>query len=79
MTKDDALTMIKQALNEVSSGAGDDITMESDLAKDDILDSLDLMNFLFELEALKGSKIPEITETFDDYRVAKVVEFLTKD
>ncbi|MEL6521318.1 MAG: hypothetical protein AAFQ66_10160 [Pseudomonadota bacterium] len=79
MTQDDALGMIKKALDAVTPGAGDDITMETDLAKDEVLDSLDLMNFLFELETLKGTKIPEITETFGDYRVTTLVDFLTKD
>jgi acyl carrier protein len=78
MTEAEALEMIKSAINEVSAGAGDEITMETHLADDDVLDSLDLMNFLFELEQLKGSKIEEITETFDDYRVATLAGFLTK-
>lgn len=77
MTEADALNMIKEALNIVADGMGDKVSMETDLHADDILDSLDTMNFMFELEHLHGSKIEQVTETFDDYRVATIVGFLT--
>ncbi len=73
----DAFKMIKDALNTVSSGAGDSIATSTHLVEDEVLDSLDLMNFLFELEGLNGGKIEAITETFDDYRVERIVEILT--
>lgn len=79
MTDADALAMIREALNTVTPGSGDKVTPETDLQKDEILDSLDLMNFLFELEQLHGSKIEEIDEEFDDYRVSTLIGFLKKD
>jgi acyl carrier protein len=78
MTQDEALAMIRDALNTVVDGAGDDITMETDLVADEVVDSLDLMNFLFELEQMRGAKIEQIDESFDDYRIATLVGFLTQ-
>lgn len=66
MTQDEALSMIKEAVNIASSGAGDKITIETHLSEEDILDSLDLMTFLFELEGLYGKSIPGIDERFED-------------
>lgn len=77
MTNDKALEMIQQAANLASPGVGDKVTMETDLKNNDMLDSLDRMNFLFELEELNGSKLEQITDTFDDFRVATLVGFLT--
>lgn len=77
MTEHEAIVLVKKALDEVSPGSGGAITPDSDLVKDEILDSLDLMNFLFELEELYGSKIEEITETFDDYRVSTLIGFIS--
>ena len=77
MTENEALEMIRASINEVQDGAGDDVTAETDLVKDEVLDSLDLMNFLFELETANGKKIPAIDEDYSDYRVSKIVELLT--
>ena len=76
MTDEEALGMVRDAINEVSAGAGDKVTMETDLVADEVLDSLDIMNFLFELETANGSKIEAIDETYDDYRVSSIVEHL---
>lgn len=78
MTEAEALNMVKEALNTVTPGIGDNVTAETDLKGEEILDSLDLMNFMFELEHLNGSSIEEVTETFDDYRVATLIGFLAK-
>lgn len=77
MSGESALEMIKKALEEVSKGSSKNVTMDTDLVKENILDSLDLMNFLFELEQLNGKKIEEITETHEDFRVATLVGFLS--
>ena len=57
MTGEDALVMIRAALTKVSPGAGDVITFETDLVEDGVLDSLDLMNFVFQLEQMRGTRI----------------------
>lgn len=76
MTEDQALEMIKAALNATAPDLGDGVAMDTDLSNEDILDSLDRMTFLFELEQLKGSKIEQITDTFEDFRVKTLVSFL---
>lgn len=75
MTDEEALAHIRESINEVSPGAGDDVTAETDLAGDGVLDSLDLMNFLFELENRCG-KIEAIDEDYNDYRVSALVDHL---
>lgn len=77
MTENEALELIRSALNEVQEGAGNDVTPETDLVQEDVLDSLDLMNFLFELETANGKKIEAIDENYSDYRVSKLIELLT--
>ena len=57
MTEEKALEMIAAALEQTAPGLGDDITIDTDLSDEDILDSLDRMTFLFELEHLNGSMI----------------------
>jgi len=71
--------MICSAIEATSEGASKGVTLDTNLSEEEILDSLDLMNFLFELEDLHGSKIEEITETYDDYRVKTLVSFLVKE
>lgn len=78
MDNNAALELIKQALEATAPGKSANITLETDLVKDGVVDSLDSMNFLFELETLHGAKLEEIDETFDDFRVARLIEMLTK-
>ena len=79
MTESKPLDLIKKALSEVSPGSEDKVTPETHLVDDEILDSLDLMNFLFELEQLHGSKLEQIDENFDDYRVSTLIGFLSEE
>lgn len=76
MTHDEALSLIKDALEKTKAGVADKITPDVDLIKDKIIDSLDSMNFLFELEQLHGSQLDAIDETFDDFRVSRLIEIL---
>jgi len=76
MTHDEALSLIKDALEKTKAGLADKITPDVDLIKDKIIDSLDSMNFLFELEQLHGSQLDAIDETFDDFRVSRLIEIL---
>jgi acyl carrier protein len=77
MDRDHALDLIKKALEATSPGKSDNLKLETDLVKDGVVDSLDSMNFLFELETLNGAKLEAIDETFDDFRVARLIEILT--
>lgn len=77
MTQNDTtLELIKKALEMTTPGVSEKVTMDTHLVADGILDSLDLMNFMFELEDLHGHKIEQIDETFDDYRVSVLAGFL---
>ncbi|MBM7069031.1 hypothetical protein [Actibacterium sp. 188UL27-1] len=71
-----AFKNVKTALDIASPGASDKVTMDSHLVDDGVLDSLDLMTFMFELEDVHGSKLEQVTETFDDYRVKTIVGFM---
>lgn len=77
MTNEEALELIKKSAEAVVPGAAEDIKATTDLKEDDVLDSLDLMNFLFELETEIGGKIASIDESYDDFRVSKLIELLT--
>jgi acyl carrier protein len=68
--------MIQQALDKVKPGAGAKLTTESHLIDDGFVDSLDSMNFLFELENLHGDRLAAIDDTFNDFRVTRLVEIL---
>ena len=76
MTQDQALAMIVEALQKAVPSAENNIHLETHLVKDGIIDSLDSMAFLYELEALFGGRIEEITDEFDDFRVIRLVNIL---
>lgn len=76
MTEDDALGHIKAALDATSAGLSEKISMDTHLTDDGIIDSLDSMNFLFELETVLGKKLTAIDEQFDDFRVKRLVEIV---
>ncbi len=76
MTRDEAFDLIKQALEATTTGLSEKVTLTSDLIKDDIVDSLDSMNFLFELETLLNKKLTAIDETFDDFRVERLIDIV---
>lgn len=77
MTEDDALKMIKEAIEIAASGKSENVSMDTHLSEEGILDSLDLMTFLFELENLNGKSINGIDEGFDDFRIKTIVELMT--
>jgi acyl carrier protein len=78
MTEAEALAMIKTAADDVTPGTGAKLSLDTHLQKDGIFDSLDMMNFMFELEHHYDKKIEQVTEDFDDYRVSTLVAFMTQ-
>ena len=76
MTQDEAFAMIRSALDATKPDLAGKVSEATHLIADGILDSLDSMNFLFELETLHGSKLSVIDETFDDFRVTRLIEIL---
>jgi acyl carrier protein len=78
MTHQEAFSMIVQALEKAVPGTSSKVTMETHLVGDGIIDSLDLMAFLYELERDCGDSLDEINDDFKDYRVVRLVEMLHK-
>lgn len=76
MTEDEALGHIKNALDATMAGLSEKVSVDSHLTDDGIIDSLDSMNFLFELETVLGKKLTAIDEQFNDFRVKKLVEIV---
>lgn len=78
MTNEEAFEIIQKALEEVEADSSKDVTTDTDLAEDEILDSLDLVSFLYELEVLVGKKIEAITEDYDDFKVSSLVKLVVE-
>jgi acyl carrier protein len=76
MTRDEAYAMIKQALENTSQGMSAKVSEDIHLVEAGVLDSLESMNFIFELEQLNGARIDAIDETFDDFRVSRLMDIL---
>ena len=79
MNRAKAYAMIREALEEVSPAAAAKHTEESHLVKDELVDSLDGMNFLFELEQRLGFKLKAIDEDFDDFRVCRLIDIVVEE
>jgi acyl carrier protein len=78
MTRDEALAAITKALTATVGSVDGDLTEETNLVEDGLLDSLDSMTFLFELENDLGSKLEAIDETYDDFRVGALVDIVVQ-
>jgi acyl carrier protein len=79
MSEDEAFAMIRTALAAVRPELADEVRRDSDIAGEGMLDSLDVMAFLFELEQLHGRKIEAIDENFRDFTVPRLIEELVAD
>lgn len=76
MTREDALAAIRKALTATVGDVEGEITEDTNLVEDGMLDSLDSMTFLFELENDLGHKLEAIDETYDDFRVGALVDIV---
>ncbi len=76
MSEEEAFSLIQQALDKTGAGLAGKVDMSSHLVNDGIVDSLDSMNFLFELEQLTGKRLEEIDEKFNDFRVSRLIEIM---
>ena len=76
MTREDALAAIRKALVATVGDVEGEITEDTNLVEDGMLDSLDSMTFLFELENDLGHKLEAIDETYDDFRVGALVDIV---
>lgn len=77
MGEQEAIEMIVKALEKTAPGLSKGVGRETHLLKDGVIDSLESMNFLFELEQMNGHRLTAIDENFDDFRVARLIEILT--
>lgn len=77
MTEDEAMTIIRQGLNEVLDEPVI-IDKSIDLIEDEILDSVDSMVFCLEVEELSGKKFPTDGDLVEMgyFKVEKLVDFL---
>jgi acyl carrier protein len=78
VTREEALGAIQKALVATVGEAKGDITEDTDLVGDGLLDSLDSMTFLFELENDLGRKLEAIDESYDDFRVGAIVDIVVQ-
>lgn len=78
MTREEALAAITKALTATVGTVDGDVTEETNLVDDGMLDSLDSMTFLFELENDLGSKLEAIDETYEDFRVGAIVDIVVQ-
>jgi len=76
MTEPDAYQLIVAALTKVAPRKAPMVTQETDLLANDILDSLDVMNFLFEVEQRLGKKLTAIDETYNDFRIQSLIKVI---
>jgi acyl carrier protein len=78
MTEQNAFELVRQAL-ERTLDEPVQITMETDLVEDEVVDSLDSMTFLLELEQLSGTEFPEDGDLVEQgfYKVDRLVRYLT--
>jgi acyl carrier protein len=76
MTEPEAYQLIVGALTKVAPSKASKVTEDTDLLAGGILDSLDVMNFLFELEQRLGKKLTAIDETYNDFRVQSLITII---
>ncbi len=78
MTREEALAAITKALAATVGSVDGDITEDTNLVEDGLLDSLDSMTFLFELENDLNTKLDAIDETYEDFRVGSIVDIVVQ-
>lgn len=76
MTDNEAFQLIIRAIKIAVPAAPIDILPATHLIKDGVIDSLDLMAFLFELEQLCGGELAEIDENFSDFTVGRLIQIV---
>ena len=77
MSREDALALIQTALTSVCPDFEGQITEATDLVEEDIIDSLDSMNLLFEIEDKLGKKLTSIDEDYNDFGVGALIDIIT--
>jgi len=78
MTREEALAAITKALTATVGSVDGEVTEDTNLVEDGLLDSLDSMTFLFELENDLNTKLEAIDETYEDFRVGAIVDIVVQ-
>lgn len=80
MTPKDALQILQDLARKVT-GKDVTLTLETDLKKDGILDSVDALVFFMELDTAAGLSVPETADLVAEgyYSVAKLARLLTEN
>jgi len=76
MTREEVFEAIKTAIAAVVPDFSGEITQKTHLTNEDVIDSLDSMNLLFELEESLGKKLTKIDEDFNDYSVSTLIDII---
>lgn len=76
MTRDLAIEHIRAALAEVLSKNVGPLDEQTHLVTGGVVDSLDLMNFLLQLETRIGKRLTAIDENFSDFRVGTLADLV---
>lgn len=76
MTEAEAIEHIVAAVTKVAPTKAKLVTPGSDLIGEGVLDSLDVMSFLFELEKRLGKKLTVIDESFTEFTVPKLAAII---
>lgn len=79
MNKEEAIEHIRAALAEVLAKNVGQLDEKTNLVTDGIVDSLDLMNFLLQLETSVGKKLKAIDESFSDFRVGTLADLIVRE
>lgn len=79
MTRDLAIEHIRAALAEVLAKNVGPLDEKTNLVTDGVVDSLDLMNFLLQLETRIGKRLTAIDENFSDFRVSTLADLVVSE
>jgi acyl carrier protein len=77
-TSNEVFEILVASVNKVVPRNEHPLTMDTHLVGDGVLDSLDVMSFLFEFEQQLGCKLDAIDEKFDDFRISRLVEIASQ-
>ena len=78
MNQEEIFSIIKSALIKTKGIGVINISLDTHLIDDGIIDSLDSMVFVHHLETMLGKSIEEIDEEFSNFQVANIVEILLR-
>lgn len=73
MNKEEQFKSLKEVIAKVNSSKASKVKLQSDLVKDGILDSIEIVSLVFELEEAYSCKFDD---SFNDFRVETLLKFV---